>query len=46
MVRSNDSTLQIPETFAEWLRLFALTCAAGKPEEIPLSRHLPFHSPE
>jgi hypothetical protein len=31
-VRSFEGELLAPESLGEWLRLFALTCAAGKPE--------------
>jgi hypothetical protein len=45
-VRSFEGELLAPESLGEWIRLFALTCAAGKPEAIPLPAHLPYHWPE
>jgi hypothetical protein len=45
-VRSFEGELLAPESFSEWLRLFALTVAAGKPEAIPLPRQLPCYWPE
>jgi hypothetical protein len=44
-VRSSDGMLRKPETFADWLRLFALTSAAKELETIPLPAHLPCYWP-
>lgn len=38
VTRTSEGTLDDVETFGDWIRLFALSCAAGKPETAPL-RH-------
>ena len=43
--RKHEGTLEA-ETFPDWLRLLALTSAAGKPEAIPLPDSLPRYWPE
>lgn len=41
--RTDEGTLEAPESFDAWIRLFALTCAAKQPEPIPLPRLLPMY---
>jgi hypothetical protein len=43
--RLRDGTLA-PESFGDWLRLFALVSAAGKPELLRLPIYLPDHWPD
>lgn len=45
-VRNREGAIRHTESFADWLRLFALTSAAGKPESIPLPSCLPRYWPE
>jgi hypothetical protein len=43
--RTFEERLCEPKDFADWLTLFALTSAAGKPETIPLPDYLPAYWP-
>ena len=44
--RTDTDILCSPETFGDWLKILALTSAAGKRETIPLPSNLPKYWPE